>query len=45
VGVFFTLGSRSRLKARLLADGERLSAEVERLAGEYQPRLAQQVAP
>jgi hypothetical protein len=40
VGVFFTLGSRARLKARLLAEGERLSAEVERLAGEYQPRLA-----
>ncbi len=45
IGVFFTLGSRARLKARLLAEGERLSTEMEKLAGEYQPRLAQQAAP
>ncbi len=41
IGVFFKLGSRSRLKALLLQDGERLSTEVERLAGEYRPRVAQ----
>jgi 1-acyl-sn-glycerol-3-phosphate acyltransferase len=41
IGVFFTLGSRARLKARLLAEGERLSAEVDKLAGEYRPRLEQ----
>lgn len=41
VAVFFTLGGRGRLKARLRAEGERLSAEVEQLAGEYQPRLEQ----
>lgn len=45
VSVFFTLGSRRRLKARLLTEGERLAAEVEQLAGEYQPRLDQPVAP
>jgi glycerol-3-phosphate O-acyltransferase / dihydroxyacetone phosphate acyltransferase len=39
MGVFFTLGSRARLKALLLQDGERLSAEVEKLAGEYRPRV------
>ncbi len=41
IGVFFTLGSRARLKALLLQDGERLSAEVEKLAGEYRPRVEQ----
>ncbi|MDY7228480.1 lysophospholipid acyltransferase family protein [Hyalangium rubrum] len=41
IGVFFTLGSRARLKALLLQDGERLSTEVERLAGEYRPRMEQ----
>lgn len=41
IGVFFTLGSRARLKALLLQDGERLSAEVDRLAGEYRPRVEQ----
>ncbi|HEX8699398.1 MAG TPA: lysophospholipid acyltransferase family protein [Myxococcaceae bacterium] len=41
IGVFFTLGSRGRLKALLLQDGERLSAEVEKLAGEYRPRVEQ----
>jgi hypothetical protein len=45
VAVFFTLGSRGRLKARLLTEGERLAAEVEQLAGEYQPRLDQGGAP
>ena len=39
IGVFFTLGNRARLKALLLADGERLASEVERLAGEYRPKL------
>lgn len=41
VGVFFTLGGRERLKAGLRAEGEKLSAEMEQLAGEYQPRLEQ----
>jgi hypothetical protein len=41
VAVFFTLGGRARLKARLLVESERLGAEVERLAGEYRPRLEQ----
>jgi hypothetical protein len=45
VSVFFTLGSRARLKARLLAEGGGLAEEVERLAGEYQPRLAAPVVP
>ncbi|MBF5044259.1 acyltransferase [Aggregicoccus sp. 17bor-14] len=40
VAVFFALGSRARLKARLLQEGARLSAEVERLAGEYGPRVS-----
>jgi glycerol-3-phosphate O-acyltransferase/dihydroxyacetone phosphate acyltransferase len=45
VSVFFTLGSRARLKARLLTEGERLAAEVDQLAGEYRPRLDPPVAP
>ncbi|HYH97696.1 MAG TPA: acyltransferase, partial [Hyalangium sp.] len=45
IGVFFTLGSRARLKALLLQDGERLSAEVEKLAGEYRPRVEQPASP
>ncbi len=45
VSVFFTLGSRVRLKALLLNEGERLSAEVEQLAGEYRPRLDPGGAP
>jgi glycerol-3-phosphate O-acyltransferase / dihydroxyacetone phosphate acyltransferase len=40
VGVFLVLGSRAQLKARLLAEGARLGAEVERLAGEYGPRVS-----
>jgi hypothetical protein len=40
VGVFFVLGSRARLKARLLEEGARLAGEVERLAGEYGPRVS-----
>jgi hypothetical protein len=39
IGVFFKLGNRARLKTLLLADGERLASEVERLAGEYRPKL------
>jgi 1-acyl-sn-glycerol-3-phosphate acyltransferase len=35
---FFTLGSRSRLKARLLVEGERLAAEIEKVAVELKPR-------
>jgi len=45
IGVFFTLGSRARLKALLLQDGERLSAEVDKLAGEYRPRVEQTASP
>jgi len=39
VRVFFTLGSRTRLKALLLAEGDKLAAEVERLASELGPRV------
>jgi len=39
IDVFFLLGSRARLKALLLVEGERLASEVERLAGEYRPLL------
>ncbi|WP_338864208.1 lysophospholipid acyltransferase family protein [Myxococcus stipitatus] len=39
IDVFFTLGSRVRLKSLLLSDGERLAAEVERLADEYRPQV------
>jgi 1-acyl-sn-glycerol-3-phosphate acyltransferase len=45
VSVFSTLGSRVRLKALLLTEGERLAREVGRLAGEYRPRLEQGVTP
>jgi 1-acyl-sn-glycerol-3-phosphate acyltransferase len=45
IGVFFTLGSRAGLKALLLQDGERLAAEVEKLAGEYRPRVEQAASP
>jgi glycerol-3-phosphate O-acyltransferase / dihydroxyacetone phosphate acyltransferase len=45
VSVFFTLGSRARLKARLLAEGGGLAEQVERLAGEYHPRLASAAVP
>jgi 1-acyl-sn-glycerol-3-phosphate acyltransferase len=45
VSVFFTLGSRVRLKALLLTEGERLATEVDRLAGEYRPRLEQGGSP
>lgn len=37
---FFVLASRKRLKARLLAEGQALAAEVEGLVQELQPRLA-----
>ncbi|CAM3098375.1 acyltransferase [Corallococcus sp. ZKHCc1 1396] len=39
LGMFFTLGNRQRLRARLLAEGERLAGEVERLAEAYRPQL------
>lgn len=39
VVTFLVLGSRARLKARLLVEGERLSREIEALAGEYRQRV------
>lgn len=39
--VFLALGSRVRLKARLLAEGETIAAEIEKVAAELQPRLGQ----
>ncbi len=39
VAVFFSLGSRRRLKSGLLAEGERLRADVEGLADEYRARV------
>ncbi|MBX5482727.1 MAG: 1-acyl-sn-glycerol-3-phosphate acyltransferase [Myxococcaceae bacterium] len=39
VQVFLTLGSRARLKASLLVEGDRLSREIERVADEYRPRV------
>jgi glycerol-3-phosphate O-acyltransferase/dihydroxyacetone phosphate acyltransferase len=39
--VFFALGSRARLKARLLAEGESIASEIEKVAAELQPRLGQ----
>lgn len=41
VQVFFILGSRAKLKARLLVDGEQLSAQVEALAKDLGPRVSQ----
>lgn len=35
---FFTLGSRARLKALLLVEGERLAARIEKIALELKPR-------
>jgi hypothetical protein len=40
VRVFFNLGDRVRTKALLLGEGERLAAEVERLASELGPRVS-----
>jgi len=45
VAVFFTLGSRAKLKERLVAEGGALADAVERLAGEYRPRLDASPAP
>ncbi len=42
VQVFFVLGSRAKLKAKLLVEGERLAAEMERLAAEYRARVGTQ---
>jgi glycerol-3-phosphate O-acyltransferase / dihydroxyacetone phosphate acyltransferase len=39
VAVFFTLGSRAKLKERLVQEGSVLADAVEGLAGEYRPRL------
>lgn len=40
VRMFLVLGSRQRLKARLLAEGEALATEIEAVAAELRPRLA-----
>lgn len=45
ISLFFTLGNRSRLKVLLQEDGRQLSAEVEKLAGEYRPRLESPAVP
>ncbi|WP_434382679.1 lysophospholipid acyltransferase family protein [Melittangium boletus] len=45
VAVFFSLGSRARLKERLVEEGSALSDAVEGLAGEYRPRLDGTRAP
>lgn len=42
--VFFTLGSRASLKARLLVEGEELAREVETVAAEYRPRVVDEAA-
>lgn len=39
VVTFFVLGSRSRLKARLLVEGEALSTEIEKTVSELRPRV------
>ncbi|MEW5739758.1 MAG: 1-acyl-sn-glycerol-3-phosphate acyltransferase [Myxococcota bacterium] len=36
---FFRLGSRSRLREHLIAEGERLQEEIQRLADEFRPKL------
>ncbi|GMU62085.1 MAG: hypothetical protein AMXMBFR34_38480 [Myxococcaceae bacterium] len=36
---FFRLGSRSRLREHLVAEGERLQEEIQRLADEFRPKL------
>ncbi|MDQ3263210.1 MAG: 1-acyl-sn-glycerol-3-phosphate acyltransferase [Myxococcota bacterium] len=41
--VFFTLGSRVKLRAMLLAEGDRLAAEIEATALEYKPRVMEPV--
>src|SRR5262249_18697508 len=40
VRTFFGVGARARLKARLLTEGERLAAQVETVAEELRPRVA-----
>ncbi|MGA9523218.1 MAG: lysophospholipid acyltransferase family protein [Myxococcaceae bacterium] len=45
VRVFFTLGNRARLKARLLVEGDRLAGEMEKLADEYWERVDPSVPP
>lgn len=39
VQTFFVLGNRARLKALLLVEGERLAAEIEKVAAELRPRV------
>lgn len=39
VVTFLVLGSRARLKARLLVEGEKLAAELEQVAAELRPRV------
>lgn len=41
---FFTLGSRARLKAALLVEGERLADEIEDVAKELRPRVVKEEA-
>jgi 1-acyl-sn-glycerol-3-phosphate acyltransferase len=41
---FFTIGSRSLLKQRLLTEGERLSAQIEKVADELRPRVVGETA-
>ena len=36
---FFKLGNRSRLRAHLLAEGERLQEEIQRTVDELMPKL------
>jgi glycerol-3-phosphate O-acyltransferase / dihydroxyacetone phosphate acyltransferase len=45
VAVFFSLGSRAKLKERLVEEGSVLADAVEGLAGEYRPRLDAPAAP
>ncbi len=42
---FLTLGSRSRLKRRLLMDGEALARQIEQVADELRPRVVGEAAP
>ncbi|HVE85900.1 MAG TPA: 1-acyl-sn-glycerol-3-phosphate acyltransferase [Myxococcales bacterium] len=41
--VFFRMGNRGRLKARLLVQGEKLASEIESVAEELRPRLVQEI--
>lgn len=41
---FFTIGSRSRLKQRLIFEGEALAAQIEKVADELRPRVVGETA-